>query len=343
MLLFSRQTLFGDCHKTTRQSKDKIHLVTSSVQTSSSQNSMLERKKTKQIKVNLNSVLDDVDEESPAQHQGRSTHTHRVPDWLLWGVFIDGRNASLGAEAYGARYTELCNQTVLSVLSIPLDVDPLQVYLKVVQLLGPGWRNFPNPVDFEVMHCMDAVPSSYRDQILNDIPMPRFRDATVLIDGGAGGTEPFRFPNYFLAMVTKLFHQYGQELEMADSDDKKVRALVRLLRSLAFLHPLKGRNGRSRLFLLQHQLRALEIADGTFMYNNNKNIYFDPEEVWTEKLWEGIRMYNSAASLNGNPWASSVHAVKLHVSRFARPFDEALFKCWAGECKDPHCRGATLD
>eukprot|EP00931_Biecheleriopsis_adriatica_P027435 TRINITY_DN16503_c0_g1_i1.p1 TRINITY_DN16503_c0_g1~~TRINITY_DN16503_c0_g1_i1.p1 ORF type:complete len:217 (+),score=40.43 TRINITY_DN16503_c0_g1_i1:250-900(+) len=216
---------------------------------------------------------------------------------------------------------------------MPLEKDPLQVYLEVIQLLGTAFRNTSNPVDAEVLPCMTVVPSSYRLSIMHGIDT--FNDTTVLIDGGAGG-------NHNLAIVTKLFKQYNEERRVATRKEQKVLALVRLLRTLAFLHPLSPRNGRSRLLLLQHQLRAMSIAGGTFMYNNNKNIYFDPVEVWMDKLQEGISMYNLAASSHSNPWASKA-AIQDHLSRFARAFDSFLFKCWDEKCINAGCKGATLD
>ena len=70
--------------------------------------------------------------------------------------------------------------------------------------------------------------------------------------------------------------------------------IARLLQNLAYLHPLDGHNGRSRLLLLQYELRRNKLACGTMMFNNNKNAYFDTLDAFTAKILEGIRVYNEA-------------------------------------------------
>ena len=129
--------------------------------------------------------------------------------------------------------------------------------------------------------------------------------------------------------VEFLMQQYIDKLpdHPTSSSRQALEALGWLLQNLAFLHPLGDLDGRSRLLLMQHELRRLGIARGTFIYNNNKDIYFETLDVLTSKIEEGIQMYNKAAASGLNPWTDKFN-VNRHAQQFGRPVDVALRACW---------------
>eukprot|EP00931_Biecheleriopsis_adriatica_P003317 TRINITY_DN10480_c0_g3_i1.p1 TRINITY_DN10480_c0_g3~~TRINITY_DN10480_c0_g3_i1.p1 ORF type:complete len:230 (-),score=49.82 TRINITY_DN10480_c0_g3_i1:174-863(-) len=216
---------------------------------------------------------------------------------------------------------------------MPTTMEPLQVYLRVVALLKKGWRLGANPAiskGAEVEKCSRLMPHDYAASIMQGIDL--------VLNGTRGGV---------MHDLQHLFDEYSVKLAACsnkeDSQNGRLQALAWLLRNLAFLHPLGDKNGRSRLCLLQYELRRLGIGRGTFMYNNNKDIYFEPVAVYVLKLREGISMYKRAATTKSNPWAD-VTQQKLHQEKYKRSFDDALEDCWGTFC-NPHnagCKGTSL-
>jgi len=255
-----------------------------------------------------------------------------VGEEFMWGMWIDGRNARDGPEAYGAEYSSKVKATLKALYAMPTNKEPLQVFLEVVDLLQAPWRRHAkNPglsKGSEVEFCSRHMPHSYVASIMQGI--------TVTPDETTGANK-----TVMVHRLQTLFEKYNIKLAESSNKDDTLRALAYLLQNLAFLHPLGDKNGRSRLCLLQYELRRLGIGRGTFMYNNNKDIYFEPLDVYVEKIRGGISMYERAATTKSNPWLDD-HEQKHHQETFKRSFDDALEACWDSRCKsNPYCRGTA--
>merc|ERR1719440_1699057 len=135
-----------------------------------------------------------------------------------------------------------------------------------------------------------------------------------------------------MGIMEALLANYSKAVDSNPPVDVALTHLAVLMQNLAYLHPLRDRNGRSRLMLLQHALRHQGIACGTMMYNNNKNIYFDTAQEIADKIKEGINMYNDALETGFavNPWGprDGVNPIQSHCDKFAHAWDANLSTCW---------------
>jgi hypothetical protein len=237
---------------------------------------------------------------------------------LLWGVFIDGRDSKAGRYAYGEYYQELVEAALMGVYSIPASDDLLPVFLKIKSLIDIDWRQYDNPIQNGVKKCHEeAFPQNYTASIMRDV---------VVVDEAY---QPIEAPADYVPSLQSLFANYSAKLGQSPSNT--LRHLAWLLQNLAFLHPLLDRNGRSRMLLLQYELRRHDIGRGSFMYNNNKDIYFNPLDVVVSKLEEGVSMYAVASSSGENPWRDDSYR-RHHESLFRGPHAEALKTCWDRTC-----------
>jgi hypothetical protein len=139
-----------------------------------------------------------------------------------------------------------------------------------------------------------------------------------------------------------MFDHYNEEVKTCSNNDERIVALARLLMNLAYTHPLGDRNGRSRLLLLQFELRRAGIACGTMAFNNGKNVYYDTLDSYVERIKEGIQMYDDAMKTGKNPWASASSEFLENRSRKYSWFPSNEYKHRLGHCwythtgKNPH-------
>lgn len=257
-----------------------------------------------------------------------------------WGVWIDGRNAIGGRFAYGKDYTrtmDIALSNVHHMASLPSARTglTLELFNHIRDLLDIGWRFFPNPMFKEIKTCFEVFPPSKIASITGNVS-----EKDLFYEPAEAGD--------FNAGLTTLFANYNARIAVAKPNDA-LNAIADLMRHLAWMHPLSDRNGRSRLLLLQFELRRNNIGCGTMMYNNNKNIYFDSLDVYVAKIQEGIKMYNRAQesdelkkAMNAsctswlaknearvcNPWLQP-SSVETRVESLSDSEADALEACWA--------------
>merc|ERR1712037_161447 len=100
------------------------------------------------------------------------------------------------------------------------------------------------------------------------------------------------------------------------------------------IHPLKSHNSRSRLLILQYELRRLNIAGGAMLWNYGKNIYFEALDTTVARIKEGIQIFREARQegFKENPWLQQgtidrhFETIPLHDG------DAALLGCWRKVC-----------
>lgn len=261
----------------------------------------------------------------------------------VWGVWIDGRNAGNGSDAYSAEYSEVMADSLGYVYKMLRENNytaglAYSHYLKIKDQLGVAHRHWKHasPVANEVRACHDNVlPADRVASVFANI-------TTMSPDYKPGHVHHTDYPE----ILGKLFDRYNAIVAAALTRSQQLDALAFLMQNLAFAHPLVDMNGRMRLLLLQHELRRHGIACGTMMHNNNKNIYFETLSSYADKIREGIDVYDEAGSegFSRNPWQRE-EAQKRHALRFPPDaLTEALVECWGRKCYRPHsgCRGTSI-
>jgi len=203
-----------------------------------------------------------------------------------------------------------------------VDRFTLHHFHRIKDMVHAAWRDFRNPVMREVKGCHSTMHHHDVRHIMQDI--------TVI---NRWSYEPGA-PMDYHRVLGHLFHKYNEGVARAATTDDLLVNLARLLRDLAFVHPLSGRNCRSRNLILQHELRRLNIACGAMLYNFGKNIYFDTLETTVLKIKEGIQVFQEASQegFAENPWSRQA-TIDRHFDRFPlRDTDAALLRCWNRYC-----------
>lgn len=258
----------------------------------------------------------------------------------MWGVWIDGQNATEGHNAYGKHYSNsmsLALHQTFGLLSRDSHGEGLKVahFMKMANAAWGGrahFRNYGNPPCSTrrlARRCRDRLPKDRVASIMANIK-----------DGKSDYCQKITVDK-FDKPLTEMFQVYNTKIAAAADEKESLTAVGWLMQNLAFLHPLSDRNGRSRLLLLQFELRRLNIACGTMMYSNNKEIYFEPLETYVKKLAEGINVYNEAQKHHfaGNPWkAKNKELVRRHTQKFdsVDPAHSQIQACLASEKWNKH-------
>eukprot|EP00933_Yihiella_yeosuensis_P016532 TRINITY_DN1407_c4_g1_i1.p1 TRINITY_DN1407_c4_g1~~TRINITY_DN1407_c4_g1_i1.p1 ORF type:complete len:352 (+),score=70.74 TRINITY_DN1407_c4_g1_i1:60-1058(+) len=264
-------------------------------------------------------------------HSGRSSRvlhpptlsqenvSQELPQDLHWGVYIDGRDASKGQNAYGLNFSQDMEAALKEVHSFPADLETYEVFLKIKTLLKSEYRHGMDnpPLNEHRMNCMEThVPSSYQKAIFQNTMVDRMKAEN---EKGRAGDEVEE-------LLADIFREYDKKIAESSTEDEKYLSVAILLRNLAWLHPFEDRNSRSRVLLLQSELRRLGLAGGAFLFNNGQNIYYDSEDTWIAKLKEGVEMYKLAMNDRQNPWLDS-SKISQHLEKYKRDFDESLMTC----------------
>jgi len=113
-----------------------------------------------------------------------------------------------------------------------------------------------------------------------------------------------------------LLLAYNTDVEKLTNKKDKLVRLAYYLKDFAFLHPWGNGNGRFRTMQLIHEVRRLGLGCGTFMYNNNKDLYFLTKKTYIEKIQEGIAMYDKGVADGKSPWLNE-DIVARHKARFS--------------------------
>merc|ERR1719189_2886660 len=211
---------------------------------------------------------------------------------------------------------------ILDRKELPVDRLTLQHFHRIKDMVHAKWRNFENPIMHEVRNCHSTMHHEDVRHIMQDI--------TTINRWSYQPGQPVDYSR----LLIHLFHKYNHGVAGAATTDDLLVNLARLLRDIAFIHPLSGRNCRSRNLILQYELRRLNIACGAMLYNFGKNIYFDPLETTILKIKEGIQVFQEASQegFAENPWTRQA-TIDRHFDRFPlRDTDAALLDCWRQFC-----------
>mmetsp|Transcript_62215 Transcript_62215/g.116425 ORF Transcript_62215/g.116425 Transcript_62215/m.116425 type:complete len:296 (+) Transcript_62215:113-1000(+) len=258
-------------------------------------------------------------------------------DGPFWGIWIDGKNASEGPQAYGAEYGETMRRALEAVYKMEKkrgkqeEVDR-QIFRALPRLLG-GMPVYKYGGLFEMQtlggRAFRAVYDCVRPELpqkdlmaMFDTDIEDFYNASCIPSGRPCRSHRLTVPE----TVEKLAESYDKLQSKASTSDDQLRGIASLMKNLALLHALPDRNGRSRLLLLQLELRRLGLACGTLTYNNNQNVYFDSIDTLVAKIKEGIDMYNKAKAGGSNPWLEQGN-VDRHRHAFMSRHDSLLDKC----------------
>lgn len=258
-------------------------------------------------------------------------------DKNMWGVWIDGQNATEGHNAYGKDYTNTMSLALHQTFNL-LKRDSHAKGLKVAhfeKLASAAWggpahfRNYGNPP------C-----SSRRLAFKCRNKLPKDRVASIMANIKDGKSDYCSTKDHFDKPLAQMFEVYNAKIGAAADEKQTLTAVGWLMQNLAFLHPLSDRNSRSRLLLLQFELRRLNIACGTMMHSNGREIYFEPLETYVKKLSEGINMYNEAQEHHfANPWkVNNKVLVQSHTEEFdsVDPHHNQIKACLASETWHKH-------
>lgn len=243
----------------------------------------------------------------------------------MWGLWIDGRNADGGIDAYGDKY----HGSVMSSLQVAYQMAQSHsgvelsypIFAEMIKTLDCRWRNYPNTFFREVKTCHEVLPRNVVQEIMSTVEDKQWSSMK-----GKPNEKQYK------SSLIHLFDNYNKEVREFPGRDAELMSIARLAQNMAFLHPFGDRNGRSRLLLIQYLLRQRHIGCGTMMYNNNKNIYFSTASDYAKRLDEGIKIYDKASANNfsTNPW-NTAEVQNLHHAQFPTPaYMPELKQCWQG-------------
>lgn len=244
----------------------------------------------------------------------------------MWGLWVDGRDAHRGINAYGEEY----HGPVMSALQLAYQMARTHsdeelsypIFIEMIQPLHPRWRIGQNPNMGQTRRCHNAaLPSDVVQKIMSTVDY-KWDDRCM-----KGHYVRFR---EYKALLIRLFDAYNRQVHGFPGRDAELFYIARLAQNLAFLHPLGDLNGRSRLSLIQYLLRQRHIGCGTMMYNNKKNILFSTALDYAKLLDEGIKIYDEASATNfsTNPWNTTA-VQDSHHAQFPTPaYTPELTQCW---------------
>lgn len=255
---------------------------------------------------------------------------------VRWGMFIDGKDAHRGEDAYGQAFSNRMQQGLDLILNASNDeeisVERILYFQSIV--CGKPFRN-PNSKNMVELPCLHGVhDTDFKRNILADLPA-EIVDVHYLEDAEGRQTLDWMGVRNGLSMddiKTHMKHmidtynkvKIGKTSSQPSSKDKMI-ALAKFLRSLAWLHPFEDCNGRTRNLLLQKELRRLDLGCGAMMFNNNADIYVSTTETYVAKIEEGLSILSRAIKSDMNPWAQDNVAKQAHITKF--PVSEQLKTC----------------
>merc|ERR1712176_928411 len=203
---------------------------------------------------------------------------------------------------------------------LPVEVLHTRVIHRIKDLIHAHWRNYRYPL--EKVHYCQATTMHHEEveQVMEDITIVKhYQSAPASHEKG---------------LLTTLVHRYNEGVAKAATTDDLLENLARLLRELAWLHPLADKNSRSRMMLLNYELRRLNIACGAMLWNYNKNIYFETLNTTIARIKEGIQVFQEASQegFAENPWSRQA-TIDRHFELIPlRDTDGDLLHCWLKFC-----------
>jgi len=257
---------------------------------------------------------------------------------LFWGMILDGKDHPKGKHVYdwhgfGKAYEGL-DFLMQTKPDEPLEFAHLMKARHIccdnAEKGGKGdsydWAGkTANAYEGPVFRSYTCAECSHMVSLLNDVPIDLFKIkkgtnsntkrspeackgyASVLLRPKSVEETKTRFKS--------IVAEYNADLEKLSNDEDKLVRLASFLKDYAFLHPWGNGNGRFRAMMLNHEIRRLGLGCGTFMYNNNKDLYYITKKMYVEKIKEGIEMYNQAMATGQSPWLDPV-VVARHKKQY---------------------------
>jgi len=245
-----------------------------------------------------------------------------------WGIWIDGRDAHHGENFYGATYGQTVDPVLKTVYARANEnTKPgMELFREIADLVHEkfleknGWHGLTGAVST----CLATFDKDRFNEVMDDVVVMNKKFAYK--HGATRGKQ-----------MTELFEEYNSRQELAvGKPEDQIMAIGFLVHNLAFAHPLRDHNGRSRLLLIQHELRRLGLGCGTMMYNNNRDMCFNTQTETAEKIKEGMEMYNTWQKTGVNGWTDPANQEK-HLARFA--VSKKLKSCWHKHGQTAPCGG----
>lgn len=261
----------------------------------------------------------------------------------MYGMWIDGRDAAKGMNAYGSGYHEPVQRSLQMVYDLGCDGPDanLDIFQNIVTIMKQGetsyegWiRGYPSPIKYEVEPCHKDVPAHVVDQLMSTLTVVD-KEYNQIYEMSGSVPPVYEVNNAYAVeqynnVMAHLFANYSREVSGKPGREAELFSIAKLMQNLAFLHPFRDQNGRARLMLLQYMLRQRNLGCGTMMYNNNKNIYWETAENYAKLLEEGISIYREASDIafSENPWQAE-DTLTSHRSQFPPPeYMEKVEQCW---------------
>merc|ERR1712176_1702893 len=174
---------------------------------------------------------------------------------------------------------------------LPVEVLHTRVIHRIKDLIHAHWRNYRYPL--EKVHYCQATTMHHEEvkQVMKDITIVKhYQSAPASHEKG---------------LLMTLVHRYNEGVAKAATTDDLLENLARLLRELAWLHPL---------------------AD--------KNIYFETLNTTIARIKEGIQVFQEASQegFAENPWSRQA-TIDRHFELIPlRDTDGDLLHCWLKFC-----------
>lgn len=274
----------------------------------------------------------------------QSTSQSKCPDItdnenvLFWGMILDGKDHVKGKHVYdwhgfGAAYKGL-DFLMKTQPDAALDYDHLMKARHICcdhaesgakgaayDWAGTKAFNYEGPV-FRSYTCAEC---EHMKSLLADVPIDLFKikkgsnpNLNRSPKGCSDYSSVFLRPKSVSETQTRfksLIAEYNTDVEkLTEKEDKLVR-LASFLKDYAFLHPWGNGNGRFRAMMLNHEIRRLGLGCGSFMYNNNKDLYYITKKMYVQKIKEGIAMYDQGIATGQSPWVDPAVVAK-HKKQF---------------------------
>lgn len=252
-------------------------------------------------------------------HEDRSCG---LPEDLFWGVYIDGKDAVNGSEAYAwdSDFATLPMNTVHFLHDGTTVGENSELTPDVAHKLHDTCCKMFGQRAQGIGNTLNCIPSIEKCEMrmagAKGINKDYIKFSGTPDENGCYKSYTRSNPMPVEEHMTKLFEKYNEKMRQSTNNDEKIACLANFMRNFAWLHPYKGGNGRMRNFLLQREIRRLGLGCGAMMYNNNRDIFFETDDRYAEKIREGIAMYTESASTKKNAWQTESN-VNRHLEKFA--------------------------
>lgn len=247
-----------------------------------------------------------------------------LPEDLFWGIYIDGKDAPKGSEAYSwDKDFSVLPMNAVKFLHANVSVGEYSDLTPeaIAEVHSSCCKMFAKRGSSEVMmgHTLDCID---KIQSCEQRMMGSTNIQEGLIKFAGKPDETGCYKDYTRQnppvdkTLAKMLEKYNAEVHQASTDDQKIDLLANFMRNFAWLHGWIGGNGRIRNFVLQREIRRLGLGCGAMMFNNNRDIFYENNERYAGKIREGIAMYKESVLLKQNAWQVQENRDR-HATNFA--------------------------